>query len=245
MSNGADLHILKLENVSRRILKDGNWLTILHSIGYSFEPGGIYNIVGPSGSGKSSFLRLLNRLDEPTEGTIYYKARPLPEYKPTELRKKVSLLFQTPYLFPGTVRDNIMYCCIDMSSPVVGEYLSRVGLPSGFEDRDVEGLSVGEKQRVAIARAMVQQPEVLLLDEPTSALDPTSQGKIEKLILSLAKESSLTVIVVTHNPDQALRLGGMTLLMVGGRVLETGRTSQVLMNPETESGKKYIDKELE
>jgi len=237
--------IFRAENVSREVKKNGSHLKLIDNISFQFNKGLVYNIVGPSGAGKSSFLRLMNRLDDPTDGNLYYYDRPLKSYAPSDLRKKIAMLFQTPYLFPGTVRDNIDYCCDKKSIGDVGFHLKRVGLKENMANSDTESLSVGEKQRVALARSLFLEPDILLLDEPTSALDPASSKKIEELILSLVKGLCLTAVIVTHNPEQALRLGGRTLLLVEGRLIETGETGKVLTNPETEQGKKYIDRELE
>jgi putative ABC transport system ATP-binding protein len=244
MSPCSDTIILETQNVTREVSKNGRELKTVDDLSYIFKKGGVYNIVGPSGAGKSSFLRLLNRLDEPISGEIRFYDQPLTSYPPTQLRKKVAMLFQTPYLFPGTVRDNLQYCCKDKSDGTIEEYLLRVGLSPDYAEMDVENLSVGEKQRVAIARSLVLEPEVLLLDEPTSALDPASSKKIEQLILSLSADLCLTVIVVTHHPEQAKNLGGETLLLVKGRLVEAGATSQILTEPKTELGLKYINKEL-
>jgi UDP-glucose/iron transport system ATP-binding protein len=249
MSLCGQTKIIETRNVGRLVSNSKGSFRTVDSLSYSFQKGQIYNIVGPSGAGKSSFLRLLNRLDEPTEGEILFYDKSLPSYPPTELRKKISMLFQIPYLFPGTVQDNLEYCCKGSqgrkkveTDPAV--YLERVGLSRDFAGKQAEDISVGEKQRVAIARALVLEPEVLLLDEPTSALDPSSAQKIERLILSLSKDLCLTVIMVTHNPEQAIRLGGETIFLVGGKMIESGETSQVLTNPSTELGRRYINKEL-
>ena len=244
MSPCNEIIIIETRDLSREIARDGTTVRTVDSVSYKFNKGLIHNIVGPSGAGKSSFLRLLNRLDEATGGEALFYDRRLQSYDPTELRKKISMLFQTPYLFPGTVRDNLSYCCPEKAKLNAENLLERVGLRSEFADKNADSLSVGEKQRVAIARSLVQEPEVLLLDEPTSALDPASSRKIEELILSLAKDLCLTVIIVTHNPEQALRLGGRALLLVGGRLIESGGANEVLTDPTTEEGRKYINREL-
>ena len=244
MSPCQDTIILETRNLTREIKKNSRNIRTVDSISYVFNKGGVYNIVGPSGAGKSSFLRLLNRLDDPIDGEVLFYGEPLTSYPPTVLRKKVAMLFQTPYLFPGTVNDNFEYCCTLRSDDMVVSNLSRVGLKPEFADRDADGLSVGERQRVAIARSLILEPDVLLLDEPTSALDPASTKKIEELILKLSAELCLTVIVVTHRPTQALRLGGKTLLLVQGRLIEAGETSEILTDPITELARKYISKEL-
>jgi putative ABC transport system ATP-binding protein len=236
--------ILETRNLTREIKKNGHHIKAIDDISYIFNKGCIYNIVGPSGAGKSSFLRLLNRLDDPIEGEVLFYGQPIMSYPPTVLRKKVAMLFQTPFLFPGTVKDNLEYCRAQCSGDIIESNLSRVGLKPEFIEMDAESLSVGEKQRVAIARSLIFEPEVLLLDEPTSALDPASSKKIEELILTLSIELCLTVIIVTHQPAQALRLGGETLLLVKGRLIEAGETLEVLTEPKTESARKYINKEL-
>jgi putative ABC transport system ATP-binding protein len=236
--------IIETRDLTGEVVNNGNKIKTVDSISYQFCKGSIYNIVGPSGAGKSSFLRLLNRLDNPTAGEVLFLGKPLPLYQPTDLRRKVSMLFQTPYLFPGTVKSNLEYCLSQNQSIDIDFQLSRVGLKSEFADKDADNLSMGEKQRVAIARSLVLEPDVLLLDEPTSALDPTSSKKIEELILSLSAELHLTIIIVTHHPAQALRLGGRTLLMVAGKLIETGETSEVMVDPQTELCRKYINKEL-
>jgi len=236
--------ILETRDVKRIVKKGDVELTTVDGISYTFRTGRIYNLVGPSGAGKTSFLRLLNRLDEPAGGDILYREKSIMEYKPTELRTKIAMLFQEPFLFQGTVRDNLNICCPDKEIKNMDFHLERVGLKVTMADKDVAGLSVGEKQRVALARALFQEPEVILLDEPTSALDPTSARKIEQLIVKLSRELCLTSIVVTHNPDQAKRLGGETLLLVEGRLVESGETQQVLNEPATDLGRRYIGNDL-
>ena len=237
--------ILKTHNLTREIAKNGSIIKTVDSITFEFNKGLIYNIVGPSGAGKSSFLRLLNRLDEPTDGEVTYYDKPINSYEPTELRKKISMLFQTPYLFPGTVRANLNFCCPKSEVKDIDFHLKRVGLKPEYADKEADDLSVGEKQRVALARSLFQQPDILLLDEPTSALDPTSSRRIEELVLGLAGELCLTIIIVTHNPEQALRLGGKALLLVKGRLIESGEAREMLTNPTSEPGQKYIHKDLE
>lgn len=237
--------ILKTHNLTREIVKNGSTVRTVDSITFDFNKGLIYNIVGPSGAGKSSFLRLLNRLDEPTAGEVTYYDKPINSYDPTELRKKISMLFQTPYLFPGTVRDNLNFCCPKSEVKDIDFHLKRVGLKAEYADKEADDLSVGEKQRVALARSLFQEPDILLLDEPTSALDPTSSRRIEELVLGLAGELCLTIIIVTHNPEQAMRLGGKALLLVKGRLIESGEAREMLTNPTSELGQKYIRKDLE
>ena len=122
--------------------------------------------------------------------------------------------------------------------------LDQAYLPVEFLDRKAEKLSVGEKQRVALARLLLSDPEVILLDEPTSALDPAATKSIEKLITNVASGRKVTVITVTHDPQQALRLGGEGLLMFRGRLIESGTVEQIVNDPQSDEGRRYKDQEL-
>jgi len=188
-------------------------------------------IVGPSGSGKTSLLRLLNRLDEPTAGTVYLDGVDYRGIAPRELRCRVGLVTQRPYLFPGTVIDNLRFGPRQrgklLSESRVEELLSRVGLPS-YGARDVANLSGGEAQRVALARTLANEPEVLLLDEPTSALDEDSKAEVEALVRQITRDRGLTSVLVTHDRMQAARLAQRGLVLEGGRIVRDGPVGEVL-----------------
>ena len=179
---------------------------VLDSIDAEIEPGATA-IVGPSGAGKSTLLRLLNRLSDPESGTIAYRGRPLDSYDPLALRREVSLVPQLPALLPGTVESNLAYAAKLAGKQLdAGECLRRAGLAAEFAERDVSRLSVGEQQRAMLARALAQQPGVLLLDEPTSALDSEARDAIEATLRRLRAELDLSLVLVTHDPEQARRL---------------------------------------
>jgi putative ABC transport system ATP-binding protein len=192
--------------------------------------GEILAVVGRSGAGKSSFLRLLNRLDEPTAGTVLVKSMDYRSIAPQQLRRRIGMVMQTAYLFPGTVASNIAFGPSQrgelLSATQIASLLERVGLP-GFADRDVGNLSGGEAQRVALARTLANAPEVLLMDEPTSALDEASVRGIEELILGIVQERGMTCVVVTHNRAQAARLAGRTMVMKTGRLVAIGPTREM------------------
>jgi len=236
--------ILKIENLSRTVTVDSIQKNIVNNISYDFYPQRIYNIIGPSGAGKSSLLRLLNRLDEPTGGEILYKDKKQNEYSPCSLRRKIGYLFQTPYLFDNTVRDNLLYADKSLSNDKLLMLLEKVHFPSLLIDRPVARLSGGEKQRVALARLLATEPEIMLLDEPTSSLDPSVTQAIEKLIVQIVEQEKLTALVVTHNPDQALRIRGEALFLVDGNLVEYGSVDEIINNPKTELGQKYKSREL-
>ena len=198
---------------------------------FEVRSGETLAIVGPSGSGKTSLLRLLNRLDEPSSGTVFVDGVDYREIAPQELRRNLGMVMQRPYLFPGTVEENLRFGPLQRSQVLtaseIGKLLDRVGL-SGYAARNVANLSGGEAQRVSLARTLANSPLVLLLDEPTSALDDSSKLEVETLIQEIVQERGLTCIIVTHDTAQARRLAGRALLVQSGRIVRVGLVSQVL-----------------
>jgi len=187
-------------------------------------------VVGPSGSGKSTLLRLLNRLADPDGGTVSYRGRPLGEYDPLTLRREVSLVPQLPALLDGTVGSNLRFAAGLASVELdAGRCLGHAGLTSGFAERDVEELSVGEQQRAMLARSLAQEPRVLLLDEPTSALDPVARDEVEATLIRLRQELEISLIVVSHDPEQARRLADRALRLEAGRVVACGSLEEALL----------------
>lgn len=204
---------------------------LVHDVTLRVDPGEVLAVVGPSGAGKSSFLRLLNRLDEPTGGTVLVNGQDYRQIPPKSLRRRIGMVMQTAFLFPGTVAANVSFGPRQHNVPItprqIGVLLDRVGL-SGYEDRDVGSLSGGEAQRVSVARALANTPEALLLDEPTSALDEAAARGVEDLILSIIRERGLTCVIVTHNRAQAARIAGRTMVMEAGRLVAIGATREIL-----------------
>jgi putative ABC transport system ATP-binding protein len=195
---------------------------ILKDVSVAVERGGALVLMGPSGSGKSTLLRCLNRLVEPTAGTVRFDGRDIRAFDPRELRRRAALVMQAPVLFEGTVRDNLRLRPADtpgdFSDARLGEGLAEVGLDPDILDRDAATLSGGEKQRVTIARALLRDPQVLLLDEPTSALDPPNVTRVVETIARLRVARGLSIITVTHQPELVHRLGGCLLYLVEGQV---------------------------
>jgi UDP-glucose/iron transport system ATP-binding protein len=195
---------------------------ILKNVSSTVERGRALTLVGPSGSGKSSLLRCLNRLVEATAGTVRFDGRDIRSFDPRELRRRAALVMQTPVLFEGTVRDNLRLRPADtpgdFSDARLGDGLAEVGLDPDVLDRDAATLSGGEKQRVTIARALLRNPQALLLDEPTSALDPPNVTRVVETIARLREARGLSMIAVTHQPELVRRLGGCLLYLVEGEV---------------------------
>jgi len=188
-------------------------------------------IVGPSGSGKSSLLRLLNRLDEPTSGTVFVEGTDFRNLEPRELRRKLGMVTQRPYLFPGTVAENLQFGPAQRGETLAGEaieeLLSQVGLKD-YGGRNVANLSGGEAQRVSVARTLANSPLVLLLDEPTSALDEAAKLEVESSIQKVVHDHGLTCVMVTHDLAQASRLAEKALLLEAGRIVRAGLIGEVL-----------------
>ncbi len=164
---------LETRNLSRAVVGR----VLVDDITMQVRQGEVVAVVGPSGAGKSSFLRLLNRLDEPTGGTVLVSGRDYRQIAAPALRRRIGMVMQMAYLFPGTVAANIKFGPLQhnevLSRSQIAALLERVGLPD-YEERDVSNLSGGEAQRVSLARTLANSPETLLLDEPTSALDEVS-----------------------------------------------------------------------
>ena len=219
--------ILRAESLGRSV----NGKTLLENATFEVSIGGVLAIIGPSGSGKSSLLRLLNRLDEPTQGTVYLEGTDYRLIDPRTLRRKVGLVTQRPFLFSGTVEQNLEYGPAQrgeiLSKEAVADLLLKVGLP-GYSSRDVSNLSGGEAQRVSVARTLANSPLILLLDEPTASLDEASKFEIESLVLSIVRDRELTCIIVTHDKAQAARLADRALVLENGHIVRTGTMSEAL-----------------
>ena len=181
---------------------------------------GVTALLGPSGSGKSSLLRLLNRLADPDEGIVLFRGEEVTALDVRELRRQACLVPQLPAPLPGTVADNLRYApALTGRAVAVEPPLAAAGLTRLYADRDAAQLSVGEQQRVMLARALALEPDVLLLDEPTSALDDYAKGGVERTLATLAKESGLSMVLVTHDRAQAERLADRIVELDRGRIV--------------------------
>lgn len=227
----------------------------LKNIGASIEERRITALIGPSGCGKSTFLRTLNRMNDLVEdcritGTVLLDGRDV--YRggldTTILRKRVGMVFQKPNPFPMSVYDNIAYgprthgvrgkAKLD---DVVEQSLHDASIWEELKDRlkkDALGLSGGQQQRLCIARALAVEPDVLLMDEPTSALDPISTSHIEDLCVTLREK--YTIIIVTHNMQQAARISDNTAFFLLGEIIEYGDTEQLFNVPKDKRTEEYI-----
>ena len=219
--------VLRTDHLSRVI----SGKRLVDDITIGIQKGEVLAVVGPSGSGKSSFLRLLNRLDEPTSGTVYLEGTDYLQIAPRELRRRLGLVTQTPYLFPGTIADNLRFGPRqqgkDLPEETITLLLEQVGL-ADRADCDVVNLSGGEAQRVSLARAIANSPTVLLMDEPTSALDEEAKEEVETLILKVVRQNALTCVIVSHDLAQAARIASRVMVVKAGRLEKIGSVKEVI-----------------
>lgn len=218
--------LLQLQHLTRSV----NGKTIVNDVSFEVNAGELLGIVGPSGAGKSSLLRLLNRLDEPTGGEVFLEGTNYRELPTRELRRKVGMVMQRPFVFAGTVADNLQFGPRQqgktLSNDEIDQLLRGVGL-DGSATEDVGHLSGGEAQRVCFARALANQPRVLLLDEPTSALDDAAKLDVEAVIRKVSQQG-VTSVLVTHDLQQARRLATRVAQLQAGRLVRIGNVAEVL-----------------
>lgn len=216
----VDPPLFELDRVTRRF----GPREAVAAVDLRLRAGEILAIVGPSGAGKTTLLRLLNALDEPDGGTIRYDGRPLEEWDVPALRREVGMVFQTPIMLGGTVRDNLRLPLSLLDPPAEPEQDRVIGLLSGIDlnpgvlDQPAETLSVGQQQRVAFVRALMLRPRALLLDEPTASLDPTTAHGFLDRVREISRAEGLTVVLVTHQTDHVRRIADRVVLLIDGRV---------------------------
>ena len=227
----------------------------LKNININIEEKSITALIGPSGCGKSTFLKTLNRMNDLVPGVkitgdIRYRGKDIfsPDTDVNELRREIGMVFQKPNPFPMSIYDNIAYgprthgvrnkAKLD---DIVERSLRGAAIWDEVKDRlkkSALGLSGGQQQRLCIARALAVEPDVLLMDEPTSALDPISTSKIEDLAIELKKK--YTIIIVTHNMQQAVRISDNTAFFLLGDLIEYGNTEKMFESPEDKRTEDYI-----
>lgn len=237
---------VSFKNVTYTLEGPDGQQTILKNIIGSVPKGEIATIIGPSGSGKSTLLSMCNLFLTPSSGQVFVLEREIRDWPIAKLRKCAGMVLQTPTMLRGKVLDNIMIGAningFTIDSPV--RYLSMVGLSEDVLQKPASELSGGQKQRVALARTLVNQPDILLLDEVTSALDPTSTKEIEDLIKQINQELGTTVLWVTHNLEQAQRVGTCTWLLVDGQLVEASATQTFFESPKHDLTRQFISGNL-
>jgi len=209
--------------------------------------GEVLAIIGPSGAGKSTLLRLLNFLEQPSEGVLHFEGQPASNGLPIEVRRRVTTVFQRPILLKRTVAANLRYRVVLRGEKLVDglkdAWLNKLGLKD-LEHQPASKLSAGEAQRVALARALLTEPDVLLLDEPTANLDPYNVSLIENIVRDDNQTRQTTTVIVTHNIFQARRLADRTALLLNGKLVEVGQTEQFFTNPAKKQTSAFIRGDL-
>lgn len=204
---------------------------ILSEISFGLNSGERVAIFGPSGSGKSTLIRLLNRLDEPTSGTVYLEGEDYRNIPPRHLRRRLGLVMQQPHLFPGTVAENLRFGPSaqgeSLADDRIAALLKGVDL-AGFAEREVSSLSGGEAQRVNLARTLANEPDILLLDEPTASLDAEARREVEETIRSVLETRQVTCLLVSHDRQQVHRMADRVLELQEGRLVADGPVREVL-----------------
>ena len=240
--------IIRTENLKKSF---GN-LEVLKGISTTIRRGEVVSIIGPSGGGKSTFLRCLNLLEQPTEGKVYFKGQDITDKKlnTSKFRQSMGMVFQNFNVFPNmTVLDNVTLAPIlEKKIPKAQAreealaLLRRVGLEEKANEYPRK-LSGGQKQRLAIVRALAMQPEVMLFDEPTSALDPEMVKEVLNVILDLTR-SGMTILIVTHEMGFAREVGSRVLFMADGKLLEQGTPEEIFNDPKHPRLQDFLSKVL-
>lgn len=248
MTNSDNLPLLRLEHVgaSRRD-RAGREIPLLRDITFVARQGEVTTLIGPSGGGKSTLIRLINRLTEPSTGQIFLAGEEITTLPVQQLRRRVGMVLQKPFMFEGTVLENLQRPFLYRQEvPPVAESaavlraLTLARLDADFLARDARTLSGGEQQRVSLARALVGGPQVLLLDEPTSALDRPTADRLAATLHEICRSERLTILLVTHDLRLAGRIADYLLYLEGGQIIEEGDGKTLLSNPKSDAFKRFL-----
>ena len=239
--------MIELRNVQKSFDNDSTFAVVDSS--FSVERGELLGLIGESGCGKTTTLKMINRLEEPSYGSIYIDNQNVLERNPEELRRNIGYVFQGIGLFPHySIRENVAAVppLLDWNAEHIEarccEILDLVGLPiNDFGDRRPSQLSGGQQQRVGVARALAAEPDVLLMDEPFGALDPITRAELQEEFKRIQRELALTVIMVTHDMIEALLMADRIAVMKKGEILQIGTPRELINSPAHEYVKKIVE----
>ncbi len=240
--------VLQLNGLGKvRLNELGKEVVVLQDVDLTLQAGRITVVIGPSGGGKSTLIRLLNRLEEPSSGQVLLNGRDVRHYDPLQLRRQVALVAQKPFVFSGTVLYNLQRPFAFQGrtpptedDPQLGELLALCQLPTDWLQSDARSLSVGQQQRLCLARSLVTGPEVLLLDEPTSALDRPSVTSLANRLRQACSKGRLAVLLVTHDLHLAKIIADQLAYLEDGRILEQGLPAELFARPRSEALKGFL-----
>ena len=239
---------LDFEDV-RKVRRDhaGREKEILKGISLSAPSGELTVIVGPSGGGKSTLVRLVNRLEDPTSGRILIDGEDIAAFDPLQLRRRVGMAAQKPFMFEGSVLDNLQRPFLlraeeppPPGSDSLRENLEICRLTADLLPQNARTLSLGQQQRVSLARTLATMPEILLLDEPTSALDRPTADRLAATLQEICRRKNLTVLMVTHDLRLAERVADRLAYLEGGLILEEGSAADLLNRPRSEELRRFL-----
>src|SRR5271157_697832 len=237
MTNSA---ILTLEDISWQV----GSRQILNDVTFDVGSGDFISIIGPSGAGKSSLFKLIVRFIEFTSGSIYFEGQDIKNMDVIQLRRCIGYILQEAFMFEGTVRDNLTFGPFlqkkKLDEERMRDLLSHVHLSEEMLDQNASKLSGGEKQRVGIVRMLMNEPKILLLDEITSALDLANVLMVEELIKELQGSMGITILMVSHDFEQARRMGGRTIFMANGKIVESGLVEDVFGHPKQDLTYRFL-----
>lgn len=234
--------LLQVENLSQQ----HQGVTVLRQVSLLAQRGQLTVITGPSGGGKSTLLRLLNRLDEPSAGRVLLEEVDTRSLPPMQLRCRVAMMLQRPTMFAGSVLENLQSSYRLRREPLptadsaeIQRILTLCGIDNELLPRAADRLSIGQQQRVSLARALLTAPQILLLDEPTSALDRPSADRLGDLLKRLCHELGLTVMMVSHDLRLAERIADQLLFLCAGEIVERGG-AEILRQPVSEQLRQFL-----
>ncbi|WP_458461054.1 ABC transporter ATP-binding protein [Paenibacillus sp.] len=237
--------MIQFENVSKQY-PDGT--TALRQVNLNINKGELFVMIGPSGCGKTTMLKMINRLIERTDGTVRINERPIDEYNIHELRWNIGYVLQQIALFPHmTIAENIAVVPelrkwkSDQIKERVHTLLDMVGLHGDtYSKRKPSELSGGQQQRIGVLRALAADPEIVLMDEPFSALDPMSREKLQDDILDIQRQMKKTIVFVTHDIQEAMKLGDRICIMKDGQVLQVGTPEELIRQPANDFVREFV-----
>lgn len=240
--------MIKFENVKKQY-KDG--FVAIKNINLEVEKGELVTLIGPSGCGKTTTMRMINRLTEPSAGKILINGEDTAKADPVELRRNIGYVIQQIGLFPHmTIEQNISLvpklkkADVEKTKKRVDELLDLVGLdPSTFKKRYPSELSGGQQQRIGVIRALAAEPDIILMDEPFSALDPISREQLQDDIVNLQEEIQKTIVFVTHDMDEAIKIANRIVIMKDGEVVQVDTPERILRRPANDFVKGFIGEE--
>ncbi len=218
--------MLEIDAVTKnRPRVNGEVVAVLDDVHLRVNSSEVVALIGPSGSGKSTLLRLLNRLDDPDSGQITFMSQALEQYDPLALRRQVGLVTQKPFMYPGSVRENLLLALKDRGSDLpseseLNELLAVCAVDADWLDQPARKLSVGQQQRVSLARVLLNKPQLLLLDEPTSSLDPETAEAVLQQLVRYCRHAGCSLLMVTHDHLLARKFVDRLLVVNNGKIAE-------------------------